>query len=74
MPGVMDGADLARWVVTNRPSLAVILASGGLREEQVVVPVGAEVPFLTKPFQYERVRNLLDRAFGAPQAVVQCAK
>jgi CheY-like chemotaxis protein len=28
MPGAMDGCDLARWILANRPELPVILATG----------------------------------------------
>lgn len=30
MPGAMDGCDLARWILANRPELPVILATGDL--------------------------------------------
>ncbi|MCX8476983.1 MAG: response regulator [Sphingomonas sp.] len=72
MPGALSGADLARWVMLNRPGLGVILASGGLREEQVVASLEGEVPFLAKPFRYARVRDLLDMIFGEPRARIDC--
>jgi len=44
MPGTMDGFDLARWVMANRPGLPVLLASGDLGKTNAVRElVGAEI-------------------------------
>ena len=54
MPGSMDGFDLARWVMANRPGLPVLLASGDLGKTNAVRElVGAEI--LPKPYDFDLV-------------------
>jgi DNA-binding NtrC family response regulator len=54
MPGTMDGYGLARWVMTNRPGLPVLLASGDLGKTNAVRElVGAEI--LPKPYDFDLV-------------------
>jgi len=54
MPGTMDGYGLARWVMTNRPGLPVLLASGDLGKTNAARElVGAEI--LPKPYDFDLV-------------------
>jgi CheY-like chemotaxis protein len=55
MPGSMDGLELARRLRVERPSLPVILSSGGRGPEGVAT-------FITKPYRMERVISTISKA------------
>ena len=63
MPGTMDGYGLARWVMTNRPGLPVLLASGDLGKTNAVRElVGAEI--LPKPYDFDLVVRKMHAALN----------
>lgn len=54
MPGSMDGFDLARWVIANRPGLPILLTSGDLGKIHVTRElVGIEI--VPKPYDFDVV-------------------
>ncbi len=61
MPGAMDGADLAAWIVDNHPRIGVVLMSGyhEIPEERI------RVPMLKKPFRLEELKDLLGKVATA---------
>ncbi len=69
MPG-MSGVDLARQLVTRRPDLRVIFASGYTGDSLIRAGAKENVPFLDKPFAAEtlraRVRQVLDSPVENP--------
>lgn len=68
MPGTMDGYGLARWVMTNRPGLPVLLASGDLGKTNAVRElVGAEI--LPKPYDFDLVVRKMHAALNGPSRV-----
>jgi PAS domain S-box-containing protein len=68
MPGKMNGYDLARWAVTTRPALRVLLATGATgqisAEDEEPINKG-EFPLLRKPYTEQTlartIRDLLDQ-------------
>ncbi len=54
MPGVLDGADLARLLAAQRPEIGVLIVSG---RRPRVLPAGAR--FLAKPFVPEELVDAL---------------
>ena len=62
MPGELDGIDLAILVRNRHPETKVIVMSGyaGGRD------CPAEIPFLTKPFHFSRLVELVRDQLGAP--------
>lgn len=57
MPGAMDGADLAAWIVDNHPEIGVVLMSGyhEIPEDRI------RVPMLKKPFRLDELKDLLGK-------------
>jgi len=55
MPGRYDGVDLARWVLSHRPGLAVLLASGSFQVEDLEPELRTVLPVLAKPYRGEAV-------------------
>jgi DNA-binding NtrC family response regulator len=52
MPGVMDGCDLARWILANRPDLPVILATGDLGKANAAAGLSGIETF-AKPYDFD---------------------
>jgi DNA-binding NtrC family response regulator len=68
MPGTMDGYGLARWVMTNRPGLPVLLASGDLGKTNAVRElVGAEI--LPKPYDFDLVVRKMHAVLNDPARI-----
>jgi len=57
MPGPMDGLGLARWILSNRPDLKLILTSGSTDAIKLAGELCAHAP-VPKPYDH---RTLADR-------------
>lgn len=66
MPGGMTGYDVARWVVSNKPEIKVILCSGYSEGDRSVDVADAiqDVAFLGKPFSREKLALALSEALA----------
>ena len=64
MPGEMDGLALARWVIKNRPHIAVMIASGGTAKEAVMKELGGAHAF-TKPYNFDELTSRIKEAILA---------
>jgi two-component system NtrC family sensor kinase len=62
MPGELNGADLARIVRSERPSLPVLLATGYSNVAQAAMDDGFTI--LRKPYDSTELRACIDRALG----------
>ncbi|HLY07019.1 MAG TPA: response regulator [Rhizomicrobium sp.] len=60
MPGIMNGAMLARWIYLNRPDVRVVLASGSADSAQTF-PDGR---LFLKPYDLDDVESHIRRALG----------
>lgn len=56
MPGEMDGLGLAKWVIENRPRIAVMVASGHAARETLMKELCGAHAF-TKPYNYDELTN-----------------
>ena len=56
MPGEMNGLGLAKWVIENRPRIAVMVASGHAARETVMRELCGAHAF-TKPYNYDELTN-----------------
>lgn len=56
MPGEMDGLGLAKWVIENRPRIAVMVASGHAARETIMKELCGAHAF-TKPYNYDELTN-----------------
>ncbi len=63
MPGSIDGMMLAAAIRDRWPPIEIIITSGHIREEEVVIPVRGV--FFPKPYDTRRVTQKLVE-FGAP--------
>jgi DNA-binding NtrC family response regulator len=63
MPGSIDGMMLAAAIRDRWPPIEIIITSGHIREEEVVLPVRGV--FFPKPYDTRRVTQKLVE-FGAP--------
>ena len=69
MPGKMNGIGLARWLLSERPRLPVILISGGSEQEEITASFGNAVAFFSKPCSFRELENyILGRLQGAGTA------
>ena len=62
MPGEMDGCALADWLASHRPTLPVILTSGGADVLRTAVARGAR--FIAKPYAVLEVERQIRRLLG----------
>ena len=58
MPGDMDGLALARFVRERWPPTIIVVSSGRVQPGPGEMPDG--VPFLAKPYEERRLRNILN--------------
>jgi DNA-binding NtrC family response regulator len=61
MPGSMDGLGLAKWVIENRPHVAVLVASGDSAKDTVVKELCGAKAF-SKPYSFEEVTQHIRQA------------
>lgn len=62
MPGPMDGLGLAKWVIENRPHIAVMVASGDTAKDTVLKELcGAHL--FTKPYKFEDLTSRIREIF-----------
>jgi two-component system, response regulator PdtaR len=59
MAGSMDGLQLARRVRAMRPSLGIIITSGLVRLDPMLLP--ARTVYLPKPYQFSDLFSAIDR-------------
>jgi signal transduction histidine kinase/CheY-like chemotaxis protein len=65
MPGRIQGHELAQWVRETYPSISVALMSGYESEnERRQYPAVADLPFVQKPIDRERLRAIVAEAIG----------
>jgi two-component system, response regulator PdtaR len=55
MPGVMNGIDLALWIHSHRPGLAVVLTSGEMHQADLGSGLPPDEPFIAKPYDIQAV-------------------
>ncbi|HUO01929.1 MAG TPA: response regulator [Rhizomicrobium sp.] len=67
MPGKMDGLDLARWVLENRPGLPVMIATGDLGRATAMHELCGAETFL-KPYDHEKIVERMLKALAAKPA------
>lgn len=66
MPGELDGLGLAQWVRSRYPRKKLILMSGSREKARDAATLCPGAPFLTKPFDYERLSELVADEKGRP--------
>lgn len=71
MPGTINGIELARRILTERPAMQLYLASGRERPNDGSIPV--ESIFIEKPYNVCKVVDAIRNAAGK-SAVVACAQ
>ena len=62
MPGVLDGADLARVVLAEYPAIKVVMTSGVTGN----TPDLATLPLLRKPYSADELKRLVEQLIGKP--------
>lgn len=65
MPGKLDGFDLSRWIYANRPSVKVIVTSGGANAADLATDLCHEGPLIDKPYHMRDVTARIHRALHA---------
>jgi CheY-like chemotaxis protein len=60
MPGLLDGADLARVVLNEYPKTRVVMTSGVTGR----APDLATLPLLHKPYSFDELRHLVEQLIG----------
>ena len=63
MPGQMDGLDLARWLIQNRPDIPVMIATGDLGRATAMHDLCAAETFM-KPYDQEKVADRMRRTLA----------
>jgi PAS domain S-box-containing protein len=63
MPGGQSGFDLARWIASNRPSLAVVLTSG-FSDESMLGPQRDHAQVLRKPYTQKELELEMRKALA----------
>ncbi len=69
MPGVMNGADVHKWIQKNRPEMAgrIILISGDTaNSETQMLLKGSATPCIEKPFRVQQLISMVEKTFGKP--------
>ena len=62
MPGLLDGADLARVVLSEYPTTKVVITSGVVGS----APDLETLPMLRKPYSLGELRHLVEQLIGKP--------
>ena len=65
MPGLLDGADLARVVMSEYPATKVVMTTGVASNAADL----ATLPLLHKPYSFDDLRRLVERLIGKPDAL-----
>jgi CheY-like chemotaxis protein len=65
MPGERDGIALARWMRAHCPGIRVLLTSGYLGVGRQVSELGADAPFLPKPYRYDALHRHIRQAIDS---------
>jgi len=63
MPGNLDGFDLARWVIANKPGLPILLTSGDLGKIQFTREL-AGIEIVPKPYDFDAVVRKIHAALN----------
>ena len=64
MPGLLNGADLARVVMSEYPATKVMMTSGVVGS----APDLATLPLLQKPYSFDELRRQVERLIGKADA------
>ena len=64
MPGLLDGADLARVVMSEYPATKVVMTTGVAGNAADL----ATLPLLHKPYSFDDLRRLVEQLIGKPDA------
>lgn len=64
MPGKMDGLGLVRWIVENRPRIAVMVASGDTAKDTILKELCGAHAFI-KPYNFDEVTRHIEGAIRA---------
>lgn len=68
MPGDMNGTALARWAVSHRPDLKVLLTTGYSEEVRIEREIeAAGFPVIEKPYSKDQLRAAINGLFAAAQ-------
>jgi CheY-like chemotaxis protein len=62
MPGLLDGADLARVVLSDYPATKVMMTSGVVGS----APDLNTLPLLHKPYSFDELRRVVEQLIGKP--------
>jgi CheY-like chemotaxis protein len=62
MPGLLDGADLARVVLSEYRATKVMMTSGVIRS----APDLEALPLLHKPYSFDQLKRLVEQLIGKP--------
>ncbi len=62
MPGLLDGADLARVVLSEYPAIRIMLTSGAARHG----PDLEKLPMLHKPYAFDELARRVAELIGEP--------
>jgi DNA-binding NtrC family response regulator len=69
MPGKINGADVHKWIQTNRPELRerIILISGDTANSETQTLLrGTATPCIEKPFRVQQLILTVEKTFGKP--------
>jgi len=64
MPGLLDGADLARVVLSEYPETKVMMTSGVVGS----APDLSTLPLLHKPYSFDELRRVVEHLIGKPES------
>jgi len=67
LPGKLDGFDLVKWIRSQKPSLPVVITSGGHNADKAAEVCKGE-SFVTKPYDLNRLINCFRRLLGKSKA------
>jgi CheY-like chemotaxis protein len=63
MPGLLDGADLARVALCDYPETKVVMTSGVVRTARDL----ETLPLLHKPYSFDELERLIEELIGKPE-------
>ena len=63
MPGNMDGLDLARWILENKPNTPVMIATGDLGRVSAMHELCGVETFI-KPYDHDKIVDRIRRALA----------
>ena len=64
MPGLLDGTDLARVVLSEYPTIKVVMTSGVTGRARDL----EQLPVLHKPYSFDELQRVVEQLIGKPEA------